>query len=767
MGELAHVEELAARPATTATLTARLAPELAERLAERGITLYAHQAAAAGALLEGEDVVVATPAASGKSLCGQIPVAQALLTAPRASALYLFPTKALAQDQLRGLRALLPERLARSVAVFDGDTPQGERAGVRRSARVILTNPDMLHFGILPHHRGWSRFLAGLRYVIVDESHTYRGVFGSHVANILRRLRRLCARYGADPRFLCASATIANPGEHATALTGRPARVVDTDGAPHGGRRFVFWEPPVVDRERGLRASAGSETARLLEMLLKRDVRTLAFVRTRRQAEVVYRNVRERLRASQPGLAERVRPYRASYLAEDRRAVERGLAEGELLGVVATNALELGIDIGDLDATLLAGYPGSIASTWQQAGRAGRAGQESLSVLVAQDNPLDQYLVRHPDFFFGRPHEHARIRHDNPHVLGPHLLCAAYEMPLRPSDAALFGPRFDEQTGALAAEGLLVERSGQWFVPASVDYPAGGVAVRSVDRRQFLVAEAGTGRVLEHVDEGAAFSQLHLGAVYLHQGDPYLVRELDIAAGVASVERADVEYFTQARVLTDIRVLATHAERPFGEITACFGEVEVSRHVVSFRKRGFYGAPNPADGEPDLVAGNDAPEELLDLPPRIFRTTAVWFGLPEASQRWLADEGADIAGGLHALEHAAIGVLPLFALCDRNDIGGVSTPLHPDTGEPTVFIYDGHAGGVGIAEHAHAVLTDLLTATREVIGTCACTQGCPSCIQSPKCGNNNAPLDKDIAARLLTDLLAGGAQAPGTGLGGA
>ncbi len=754
MGELAHEEQLAPRPATPGQLTARLAPELAERLAEHGITLYAHQAAAAGALLEGQDVVVATPAASGKSLCGQIPVAQALLTAPRASALYLFPTKALAQDQLRGLRSLLPERLARTVAILDGDTPQGERAGVRRNARVVFTNPDMLHYGMLPHHKGWARLLAGLRYVIVDESHTYRGVFGSHVANILRRLRRLCARYGADPRFLCASATIANPGEHAAALTGRPATVVDADGAPHGGRRFVFWEPPVVDPERGLRASAGSETARLLEMLLKRDVRTLAFVRTRRQAEVVYRNVRERLRASQPALAERVKPYRASYLSEDRRAVERGLAGGDLLGVVATNALELGIDIGDLDATLLSGYPGSIASTWQQAGRAGRAGQESLSVLVAQDNPLDQYLVRHPDFFFGRPHEHARIRHDNPHVLGPHLLCAAYEMPLRPSDAALFGPRFSEQAAALEGEGLLTQRAGQWFVPASVDYPAAGVQVRSVDRRQYVVTEVGTGRVLEDVDEGAAFSQLHPGAVYLHQGDPYLVRELDTSAGVAAVERADVDYFTQARVLTDIRVLSTLAQRPFGATTACFGEVEVSRHVVSFRKRGFYGAPQAADAEPDLLGGADAPEEPLDLPPRIFRTTALWFGLPERSQRWLAEEGADIAGGLHALEHAAIGVLPLFALCDRNDIGGVSTPLHPDTGEPTVFIYDGHAGGVGIAEHGHTVLRELLTATREVIEACRCAEGCPSCIQSPKCGNNNAPLDKAIAARLLGDVLA-------------
>lgn len=744
-GQTVHVEELPSKDAAHSVLTHELEPALDQALADRGLLpLYTHQALAVDAVLDGRDVAVVTPAASGKSLCYHIPVAQALLTDPGTRALYLFPTKALAQDQLRGLQGLLPESAARKVAVFDGDTPQRERSGIRRSAQVVLTNPDMLHFGILPNQRAWSRFLGSLRYVVVDEAHVYRGVFGSHMANVLRRLQRVCRRLGAEPRFITCSATIANPGEHAAALTGRPARVVAEDGAPYGPKHFVFWDPPLVDAERGRRASAGSETARLMEQLLKRQVRTLAFVRTRRQAELVYVNVRDRLRLEAAGLDKRVRPYRATYLTEDRREVEKGLLDGSLLGVVATNALELGIDIGDLDATLLTGYPGSVASTWQQAGRSGRSGDASLSVLVAQDNPLDQYLMRHPDFFFGRPHEHARIRPDNPYVLGPHLLCAAYEAPLGPEDVAWFGGSLPALAAGMEQEGLLHKREGRWYVTPDVTYPAQEVNIRSLAHTQYLAVESGSGRVLEHVDELAAFSQLHPGAVYLHQGDAYVVERLDLETGVAHLARSDVPYFTESRDITDIRVVETRASKELGGARVNVGEVEVSRQVIGFRKRGFY-----SDDGPDAELG----EELLDLPKRDFRTVAVWFDLPASSMRWVVDERADLAGGLHALEHASIGVLPLFALCDRNDIGGVSAPLHPDTGEPQVFIYDGHPGGVGIAEHGYDVIEDLLRATREAVAECPCMDGCPSCIQSPKCGNNNHPLDKQVAIRLLGDLL--------------
>jgi DEAD/DEAH box helicase domain-containing protein len=424
--------------------------------------------------------------------------------------------------------------------------------------------------------------------------------------------------------------------------------------------------------------------------------------------------------------------------------VERGLVDGRLLGVVATNALELGIDIGDLDATLITGYPGSIASTWQQAGRSGRGGQGSLSVLVAQDNPLDQYLMRHPDFFFGRPHEHARIRPENPYVLDPHLRCAAYELPLTQADEALFGDELAGHVSRMTADGVLTERDGRWFISPSVDYPAQEVNIRSASHHQYLAVESGSGRVLEHVDEAAAFTQLHPGAVYLHQGESYIVEELDIGAGVAYLTTTQVPYYTDARDVTDIRIIETKASKELHGAGVHVGEVEVSRQVIGYRKRGFYSANS---GEDDLG------DELLDLPARVFRTVAFWFDLPAPTFAKALRDREDLAGGLHALEHAAIGVLPLFALCDRNDVGGVSTPLHPDTGEPQVFIYDGHPGGVGIAEHGYEVVDELLRTTLAAIEECPCAEGCPGCVQSPKCGNNNHPLDKGQAAAYLRDLL--------------
>ncbi|MBM3939423.1 MAG: DEAD/DEAH box helicase [SAR202 cluster bacterium] len=740
---VAHVQYLPAKEAERGALRHGLHPRLDQALRARGLLpLYKHQATAIDLVLDGRDVAVVTPAASGKSLCYNVPVIQALLDDLGSRALYLFPTKALAQDQLWSLQALLPDELRPRVTIFDGDTPHADRAGIRRSGQVVLTNPDMLHIGILPNHPAWSRFLGGLRYIVVDEAHVYRGIFGSHVANVLRRLRRVCARHGAHPRFICSSATVANAGDLAERLTGKPHDVVDEDGAPHGAKHFVFWNPPLVGDERQKRAGAGGEAAQLMEMLLKRDVRTLAFVRTRRQAELVYRNVRDRLRETSVGLAERVRPYRATYLPEDRRAVERGLADGRLLGVVATNALELGIDIGDLDATLLTGYPGSVASTWQQAGRSGRCGAESLSVLIAQDNPLDQFLMRHPEFFFGRPHEHARLRPDNPHVLGPHLAAAAYELPLTPADAALFGPSLKTEVIGLEATGQLRQHGERWYPSPSFGYPARQVNIRSAWGSDYFAVEAGTGRILERVEEFSAFSQLHTGAVYLHQGESYVVEHLDLASHTAYLRQSDAPYYTETRDLTDIRVLSSQASKQIQGATVHVGEVEVSRAIVSFKRKGIY-------------ADEDMGEEPLDLPARPFRTVAVWFDLPRDTLRWALRERKDLAGGLHAMEHAAIGVLPLFALCDRNDIGGVSTAMHPDTGGPAVFIYDGHPGGVGIAEHGYEIVDELWAATLATVGECPCADGCPSCIQSPKCGNNNRPLDKEVAIRFLRDLTGG------------
>jgi len=741
-GQVVHVEHVPPTEARYGELRHTLHPALLDALVgRRNLPLYAHQVEAIDAVLDGEDVAVVTPAASGKSLCYGVPVVQTLLDDPSSRALLLFPTKALAQDQLRSLRELLPERSRQRAMVFDGDTPRDERAEIRRSAQVILTNPDMLHFGILPNHQAWSRYFRSLRYVVIDEAHAYRGVFGSHLANVIRRLRRICRTYGADPVFVLSSATIANPEDHAQNLTGRAARIISEDAAPSSGRYFVFWNPPIVDEGKATRASASSEAARLLEMLLRRDVRTLAFVRTRRQAELVYMAVRDRLSVDGNGLAQRVRPYRASYLPEDRRAVETGLANGELLGVVATNALELGIDVGDLEATVLAGYPGSIASTWQQAGRAGRRGHEALSILVGQDNPLDQYLMRHPDFFFGRPHEHARTRPGNPHILKAHLLCASYEAPLDERDVALFGrAALEELVPALESDGLLHQRRGRWFPVPSIEYPAQSVNIRSASSGQFAAVEAESGRVLERVEEHSAYAQLHRGAIYLHQGEPYIVERLDLTTKAAYLKRTDAPYYTESRELTDIRITATHAAKKAGGASVALGEVEVSRAVVGYRRKSIYG---------NEVLG----EETLEMPEDRFPTVALWFDVPGQAFQKALRERADLAGGLHAMEHAAIGVLPLFALCDRNDIGGVSTVLHADTGGPVVFIYDGHPGGVGIAEHGYEIVDELWRTTLAAVAECGCVAGCPACIQSPKCGNNNHPLDKAVAADLLRALV--------------
>ena len=739
-GQLARVEELPPREAQSGEPRQALPRPLQQVLASRNmLPLYAHQAQALDALDHGEHVIVCTGAASGKSLCYHIPVLSALQEDRTARAVYLYPTKALAQDQLRSLSSLAPPEMALRVDTFDGDTPRNQRAQIRRSTQVVLTNPDMLHMGILPNHRAWSRLLHNLRFVVLDEVHVYRGVFGSHVANVVRRLRRLCSRYGSAPQFILCSATIANPGQLAQGLTGLPFTVVDGDGAPFGGKSFVFWNPPVIDEATGARRSANTEASQITVELLRRRVRTLTFVRTRRLAELVYIYVRNQLQEVAPELAGQVRPYRGTYLPEDRRDIEQALFQGRLQGVMATNALELGIDIGDLDATVLLGYPGSVASTWQQAGRSGRRGKGSLSILVGQDNPLDQYIMRHPDFFFGRPHEQALIAPENPYVLGPHLLCAAYEAPLSATDEELFGPSTPQRMEELAQGGRLHHRDGHWYLDPGVVYPAEGVSIRSTSSHYYLVVEHESGRVLERVEEAAAFAQLHPGAVYLHQGEPYLIRELDMEARTAYATPTDVPYYTQARDITDMRILEVHRQRRAGGVRVYLGSVEVSNTVIAYKKKAHF---------TEEVLG----EENLDLPTQPFKTVAVWFDIPEAVVAQARRERLDLAGGLHAAEHAAIGLLPLFALCDRNDIGGVSTPLHPDTGQPQVFIYDGYPGGIGIAERGYEMVQELWEATRRAVQECPCASGCPGCIQSPKCGNNNQPLDKAVALLLLEAL---------------
>lgn len=717
-----------------------------KRLACQGVGgLWPHQREAADLAHRGQNVIISTGTASGKSLAYLVPALTHTLDG--GTVLYLTPTKALAADQWETVRRLGLEQVR--AACYDGDTPYEERTWVRRHANYVLTNPDMLHHAMLPRHTRWARFWRRLRMVVVDECHGYRGVFGSHVAQILRRLRRVCAHYGSHPVFMLASATASDPAVTGARLTGLEMAEVTADASPRGATTFALWEPPLTDlRGEGgapVRRTAAAEAADLLADLVAGDVRTLAFVRSRRAAETVALSARARLEElfpDHPGFpspAEKVAAYRAGYLADDRRALEKALRSGEILGLATTNALELGVDISGLDAVLIAGWPGTRASLWQQAGRAGREGQDALAVLIARDDPLDTYLVHHPEALFGQPVEATVLDPDNPYILAPHLCAAAAELPLTEDDLPLFGPAAPEVADDLVRRGLLRRRPTGWYWTRR-ERATDLADIRGSGGAPIQVVEGATGMLLGTVDEPSAHSTVHEGAVYLHQGETYLVDVLDLEAEVALVSAARPDYTTFARDTTDITILNSLMSRPLGPGELHFGTVEVTRQVVSYIKR-------------RIQTGEVIGEEPLDLPPRTLRTRAVWWTLPPEWVLPLAAAGFHVGGAAHAAEHASIGLLPLFATCDRWDIGGVSTELHPDTGLLTVFVYDGHEGGAGIAERGYARALEWLTATREAIASCECDQGCPSCIQSPKCGNGNDPLDKSGALHLLATLL--------------
>jgi DEAD/DEAH box helicase domain-containing protein len=760
---ITHTEHLPPREGRHAFWPDRIRPEVIAAIRTRGIEYpWVHQATAAEHALDGESVIIATGTASGKSLAYLAPVLSALLDgseAPNgrgATALYLAPTKALAADQRRTFMELsAPLGPGIRSAVYDGDTPVEEREWVRQYANYVLTNPDMLHRGILPSHPRWSSFLRALRFVVIDECHTYRGIFGSHIAQVVRRLRRLCARYGAEPVFLLASATAADPAVAAGRLTGLPVHEVADDASPRGELVFALWEPPLTELrgEQGapVRRTATAETADLLTDLTVQGVRSVAFVRSRRGAELVAVIAQERLAEVDRSLVRRVAAYRGGYLPEERRALEAALHSGELLGLAATTALELGIDVSGLDAVIIAGYPGTRASLWQQAGRAGRSGRGALAVLVARDDPLDTYLVHHPEALFRQPVESTVLDPDNPYVLAPHLCAAAAELPLTEADMILFGPAAADLMPQLESAKLLRRRGQSWYWTRR-ERATDLSDIRGGGGSPVQIVEAGTGRLLGTVDEASAHTTVHDGAVHLHQGRTYLVKRLDLEDSAALVEEASPPYSTTARDTTAIVVLQTDTEIPWGSGRLCYGSVEVTHQVVSFLRR-------------KLISGEVLGESKLDLPPRTLRTRAVWWTVTEDQLDSARVNPEQLAGALHAAEHASIGMLPLFATCDRWDIGGVSIPLHPDTLLPTVFVYDGHPGGAGFAERAFHTAREWLTATREAIASCECEAGCPSCIQSPKCGNGNDPLHKRGAVRLLTELLRevpGGTEAPGS-----
>jgi DEAD/DEAH box helicase domain-containing protein len=745
-----HVERVPARPARHADWPEWADPRVVAAFQALGVERpWTHQAAAAQSLHDGNHVVLATGTASGKSLGYLLPLLSGLLdgaSGPRrgATALYLAPTKALAADQARRIRDLrLPMAPA---ACLDGDTTTEERQWIREHGSFVLSNPDLLHYSLLPDHRRWAPFLRRLRYVVVDECHAYRGVLGSHVAAVLRRLRRVCARYGADPVFALASATTAEPEDTAARLTGLPVTAVTDDGSPHGELLFALWEPPLTERrgEGGapVRRSAIAESASLLGDLVRDDVRTVAFVRSRRGAELVSLIAREQVGEADAAAAARIAAYRAGYLREDRRTLEADLVSGRLLGVAATNALELGVDLAGLDAVLLTGYPGTRGSVWQQAGRAGRSGEDALAVLVARDDPLDTYLVHHPEALFGKSVEGTVLNPDNPYVLWPHLCAAAAEFPLTEDDLDLFGPGAPALATELSRSGWLRQRAGGWYWTRP-ERAADLADLRGSGGTPVRIVESATGRLLGQVDAAAAHSTVHEGAVYLHQGVTYLVESLDLETSIAVVAAKEPGYTTHARETSVLSVIREERSETWSPRTRLsFGAVEVTNQVVGYLRR-------------DAVTGAVLGEDPLDLPSRTLATKAVWWTVtPDALVE--ADlAGPDIPGAAHAAEHAAIGLLPLFAQCDRWDIGGLSTAAHPDTGLPTVFVHDGLPGGAGFAERGYQQARAWLAATRDAIRACECPAGCPSCVQSPKCGNGNQPLDKLGAIRLLGVLLEG------------
>jgi DEAD/DEAH box helicase domain-containing protein len=737
-----HVHRIPVREGSTLAWPGWVSAPLRARLVDRGVHApWRHQVEAAELANAGRHVVVATGTASGKSLAYQLPALTRLADDPRACVLYLAPTKALARDQLASVAALADPSVR--PAAYDGDTPAEERDWVRRHSRWIVTNPDMLHRGILPGHQKWSSTLRRVAYVVVDECHAYRGVFGSHVGHVLRRLRRICRRYGAEPVFVLASATVADPAGAATRLVGAPVTAVTDDGSPRPGATFALWEPPLTERtgEHGapLRRSAASDAAGLLADLVERGARTLAFVRSRRSAESVAEQARRLLHdRGRDDLVPRVDSYRGGYLPEERRELERALSAGHLLGVATTNALELGIDIAGLDAVVLAGYPGTLASLWQQAGRAGRAQRESLVVFVARDDPLDHYLAHHPQAVFGRPIEATVTDPTNPYVLGPQLCCAAAELPLHPDDLADFGgPAAEAALEELVAAGSLRRRPAGWYW-AGRGRP--DVDIRGSGEEPVAIIETGTGRLLGTVDGGAAHSTVHEGALYVHRGDTFVVDEFDVADACAVVHAESPEWTTVARDVTDLSVVSVEQTRRLGTVTAHTGVVDVTNQVVAYQRR-------------RLGTGEVLAEFPLDLPARQLRTRAVWVTFDErAVERAEVDE-LELPGALHAAEHASIGILPLLATCDRWDLGGLSTALHPDTGTAAIFVYDGHPGGAGFSERGFTVLRSWLQATRATVASCECDNGCPSCVQSPKCGNGNDPLDKAGAVRVLDVVL--------------
>ena len=743
--QVSHVEELAERPASYAEVAGGLHPDVARALTAVGMErLYSHQAAAIDQVREGKNIAIVTGTASGKTLCYVVPVVEALLSDPMATMLFIYPTKALAQDQLRGLTAF-QEKLGLDLlaGTFDGDTPQNQRRKVRDSGNIALTNPDMLHQGILPQHARWNRFFTHLRYVVIDEVHAYRGVFGSHLANVMRRLHRICRHYGSTPQFICSSATIANPREHAERVCGVPMGLVDRDGSPRGPKRFVMWNPPLLDhaargggpnwRRGGERRSGLGEAVEVMTALVQEGVQTIAFVRTRLAAELIFKDCRERLRPISRRLADSIHAYRGGYLPEERRSIERRLASKEILGVASTNALELGIDIGSLDACILVGYPGTVASLWQQAGRAGRGREESIVFLMAQNAPMDQFLMAHTDYLFAQNPEQAVVDPDNPHITVGHLQCATNELPLGDDEVDGFGPCAQAVLELLEEDEMIRHISDRWYW-ASSEYPAASVNLRNIAGPVYTIQDEASGeRVIGTMDEISAMSQLHDHAVYLHGADTYLVERLDLEQKIAHVQRRDVDYYTQAVTVSEIRIDEKEDEQEFRGGLLGYGDVTVTTSIPMFKKIRFH-------------SRDSLGFEQLELPPQLLETVAFWFAPPEPLVQSMSGQGLLAGEALIGLANLLVEVAPLFVMCDPQDIGAVVDAKN--LGRDALFVHDRYPGGMGYASRCLERFDEIAHTMAEVVRNCGCEGGCPSCVGSAVPPSAMTDLDSAVRGRI-------------------
>ncbi len=749
--QVAFIHHVPSKEAEYGEVSPPLSPEVRQLLAVRGINeLYSHQASAINEVRQGHHTVIVTGTASGKSLCYLIPALENYIRDGQARALFLYPTKALAQDQLKALNRLSEGLcgLKPVMGTYDGDTSVSVRKKLRDQGNFILTNPDMLHQGILPKHPGWSNFFTHLELVVFDEIHTYRGVFGSNVANVIRRLRRICANYGSNPIFVGTSATINNPLQHAESLLGVPMSIIDHDGAPRGSKYFVFWNPPYLDQTKTERRSANSEAAALMTELIRERIPTIAFTKTRVVTELMYRYVQDQLQKHSPTLAKKIRAYRGGYLPEERREIERQLFSGELLGVTSTNALELGIDIGQLEACLLVGYPGTIASTWQQAGRAGRSKEESLVIYIPHQNPIDQYLVKHPNYFFEQSPESAVVDPDNPHLLMGHLRSAAFEAPLGAGDCYQFGSYSPAIMELLAEAGELKQINGKWYW-RSAGFPSAEVALRNMSDNTFSIVDITTEpqKVIGTLDEASAYQQIYTEAIYIHDGETYFVKEMNVPQKVSYVQKIEVDYYTQS--ITEVQITTTEKEieSNWRKSVTGFGDVEVMIKPYLFRKIKF--------GSRDSIGFGK-----ISLEPSLMQTKAFWVIPPASTLHLVKDFGREPVEGLLGIANVISEVLPFLVMCDTGDIGSMVDLMN--NGAPSLFIYDKYPGGIGFAQRSFDKAEQIFQAALELISACSCEAGCPSCVGSPLPPNpqldpDTTPKgripDKEAALVILHDLL--------------